>query len=198
MIAIRKKTMVTNQLQIGDIFPFAYTLDSPDVTEGRAIVTHIANEIDGIYDCLFVDCLPITSPMFEKFDYSVPARFEYTDVCSLLKLLTIKDYKGFDVVSKAYNGLTFTIPSVEEIIPYQERKYFDYIKDPHATLSPVMAYRRNRIAFLGDDSNKWCSYWCANARDSTNFTGIRGDGGLFYFDSQESHGIRPKFQIKLN
>lgn len=194
MQVISKCIAYVSSLNVGDTFPVTYSIDNTN--RATASVMVVRRGLTNTYDCLFVDCLPFTYPVFEKYDPNIPPVFSYSDVYKLLQKMNIEPNKTFIVLPDA-SGSRFTLPSVELITREKERAYFEYAHNNNESYSPIMNDRRNRIAFLGDKTNVWCSYWCSNAKDSTNFTGIRGDGGLTYFDCQEPNGLRPMFKIRL-
>lgn len=171
--------------EVGDV------LDFQQEGKEHIKVLLVDRHANGMFVGFSVDCLSELRPINEE--NSNRGGYDASDLC---KYLNSNEFMNI-LPDKLRNHVeAVRIPFVKEMFGSDD----DY-EDVNVTVKQLelMKARRNRIAFQGCDSDKWCWYWLMNRRkDSAAYFAIVGNGGDCDCNfASSSYGVRPVFLLNL-
>ncbi len=179
MTVMRTVETETDELQVGDTIELlkGYTATCQEVTEAGAL--------------MLFDQYVAEKPMNE--DNTNDGGFEQSDLCGFL-LDNIDEWIPNELLDRLgeFEGIgTIRLPYLGEMV----EELPEWAEKDGKKLWPLMANKRNRIAFHQDGCWDWC--WCMNkVNDSaTGFCTVHYVGNAGDASASDSDGVRPAFLI---
>lgn len=184
-LTVRRTTTVqTDEYEVGDIIDF--TLKTGEEVSAVAM----RKEADGML-FVFVDCLKTKYPMND-----INTNKGGYEACSLRKKLNCEILDSFPDSLKVrmkpvYKDDKLRLLTVAEVFGEDTQK--DMVGGEYL---PLMGDIRNRITFLGKNTDTWKWYWLQDTLTSSSaFASVTDLGYADIAYASDSFGVRPAFKI---